>query len=702
MLKNFLYAFGLFFLPLCLSAQDWTLQNPLTDPITLRDVYIDTTGFGWTGGEGGKLFYTTDFGQSWIDRSLPETFGTIEYLDYVPGSNGMHLVVAGGETAYSLDAGQTWTEVAITGITTGAFKGLNAQADTAIYLISNQGLLFKSADGGMSWNQVALPVQIEWRSIDFLDANQGWLGSRDGDILHTSDGGQSWTVLHDTTFGNAVYLDFLNAQVGFMSMDKSFFKTQDGGLTWDTLAKGVHTFAINDLVAINEMDILVTQGAKVAVTHDGGLNWVSEFNHPYIGTGNWGLHAHPDGKVWAANRWRSLLYTSDAGDSWVDLFPAFKGFLGEIDAYDGKNILAAGSRSMMIRSQNSGLDWEELTLNLPPDLSAQGLEMLSDSVYILISANGFYSSRDAGQTWSQDTSLSNGILRMLTADPFGNLYALHSMGNLYRSTDSGHSWVAIPIPGTQSRSTAWLNSDVGMLTASAGRVFRTQDGGTTWDTVQTGASSTLDPITWASEQEVWVLRSGFSDSALYSADAGLTWTNMALPRRMSWRRLEFQDSLNGWIVGGNSTQGYIAETRDGGQTWTEVRTGFLSYFDVSIPVVSDTLMVWACGSGGAIEFLGTIDTSTNDTSGTTSIWSQAASDWKVYPNPSQGSISFLTPFGTGQPLSLQVFDLQGHQRSAYNWSEVPQAFDLSHLPSGWYLLRMHQGNRTAFRRWKKE
>ena len=76
---------------------------------------------------------------------------------------------------------------------------------------------------------------------------------------------------------------------------------------------------------------------------------------------------------------------------------------------------------MMIRSQNSGLDWEELTLNLPPDLSAQGLEMLSDSVYILISANGFYSSRDAGQTWSQDTSLSNGILRMLTADPFGNL-----------------------------------------------------------------------------------------------------------------------------------------------------------------------------------------------------------------------------------------------------------------------------------------
>ncbi|MEM9983751.1 MAG: YCF48-related protein [Bacteroidota bacterium] len=702
MLRCFLYACCLFLLPFTLVAQDWTLQNPLSDPITLRDVYIDTTGFGWTGGEASKLYYTIDFGQSWIDRSLPETFGTIEYLEYVPGSSGQHLIVAGEATAYSLDAGQTWTEVAITGVTTGSFKGLEAKADTAIYLISNQGLLLKSADGGMSWNQLSLPIQVEWRSIDFLDANQGWLGSRDGHILQTADGGQTWTVLHDTTFGNAVYLDFLHPQVGFMSMDKSFFKTQDGGLTWDTLATGVHTFAINDIVAINEMDILVTQGARVAVSHDGGANWVSDFNHPYVGTGNWGLHAHPDGKVWAANRWRSLLYTTDAGDNWVDLFPAFKGFLGEIDAYDKKNILAAGSHSMMIRSQNGGLDWEELTPNLPPNLSAQGLEMLSDSVYVLVSANAFFSSRDAGQTWNQDTSLSNGILRMLTTDASGNLYALHSMGNLYHSTDSGRSWLAIPIPGTQSRSTAWLNRDIGLLTASAGRVFRTQDGGATWDTVQTGATSTLDPVTWASEREVWVLRSGFSDSALYSSDAGQTWTSIALPRRMSWRRVEFQDSLNGWIVGGNSTQGFIAETRDGGQTWTEVRTGFLPYFDVTAPMEVDTLMVWVCGSGGAIEFLGTLDTTTSDSNSTSTIWNQAATDWEVYPNPSQGSVSFLTPFGSEQPLSLQVFDIQGRQLAAYDWGEVPQAVDLSQLPSGCYLLRMHQGNRTAFRRWKKE
>jgi len=680
-------------------AQDWTLQNPLPDPVSLYDVYIDTAGFGWTGGEASKVYYTTDFGQTWEERSLPTSFGNIFYLDYVPGSNGQHVVVAGGKTAYSLDAGQTWTEVPITSVTTGAFNGIRAMADTAIYLISNRGLLFKSPDGGASWNQITLPLEEEWKSLDFVDVNTGWLGSIAGKILKTTDGGQTWSV--DSSHNSLIKLDFLDADIGFMVDGQDFLKTEDGGDSWDLVVPVTFTFAINDIAAIDSQNILVAQGARMAVTHDGGQSWLSNFNHPYVGTTNRGIDAHADGKAWAANRWRSMLYTEDAGDTWVDQFPAFKGFLGFVDAYDKQHVLAAGNRSHLIRTSNSGLDWEELTDNLPPDTDSEGIEMLSDSVYVMVAGDEVLSSRDAGMTWVVDTAIGTGFFRVLTADPMHNLFALHSGGDIYASTDSGRSWLLIEVPSTQARGTAWLSREVGMASATAGRVYRTEDGGLSWDTVETGATSTLANMTWASDEHVWVLRSGFSDSILYSKDGGMSWAGSALPRRTSWRNLVFEDSLKGWVVGGTSTAGYIAATTDGGQTWTEVRAGMLPYFDVTFPSTTDTTMVWACGSGGGVEFFGTIDTMVDDTN-TVSIWQQASTDWNLYPNPSQGSLSMETPYGPEQAVEVQVFDLQGRMLESYAWETVPASIDLSHLPDGWYLVRLHQGNRIAFRRWHKQ
>ena len=693
-------------------AQEWALQNPLPDPVALHDVYIDTTGFGWIGGEGGLCYYTTDFGQNWEARNLPPSFGDILHLAYVPGSGGQHVVVAGGKTAYSLDAGQTWTEVPLTGISTGAFNGLTAPADTALYLISNQGKLLKSADGGATWAPLSLPFEIEWVSLDFLTPNLGWLGSREGDILHTTDGGQSWTVLHDSTFAGRIELQFLSPQHGYMAAGRDVCQTHDGGQSWDTLALSALPFLVHEIAVIDSLNLLATQGARMAVSHDGGLTWVSDFNHPYVGTTNRGISVHPDGKVWAANRWRSLLYSTDFGDTWVDLFPAFKGFLGSIDAFDAHHVLAAGSRSHLIRTQNGGLDWEELTANLPPDLNLQGVEMLSAAHYVIATDDAeLMSSRDSGLTWQLDTAIGSGFFRSLSTDTLGNLYALHTTADIYASTDSGASWTLIPVPGTQGRNMAWLTDSLGLVAATAGRIFRTEDRGASWDTIQTGFAETPGVITWATAQDVWVLARGFSDSVWYSGDAGFTWVKYALPRRGGWRNIGFSDRQHGWIIGGGSTEGYIVETTDGGQTWTEVRTGPLSYFDLTLAPRVDTPTVWVCGSGGGIDFFGILDTTASDTAGsdttggdssTTVIWSQASPDWQVYPNPSQGKLTLKTPYGPEQALRLELLDLHGRVVASYAWAQVPPSIDLHQLPRGWYLLRMQQGDRIAFRRWKRE
>ena len=680
------------------------LQSPLENPSELFDVYVDTSGFGWTAGLNGTVYYTADWGQTWEDRSLPTDFGPVLTLAYVPGSNGQRVVVAGEQIAYSTDAGLTWTEVGPPS-SLGNLTHSAALSDTAIFLTNDRGVLLRSRDGGATWTEVSLPIEEAWTSLQFVEDTLGWLGSRYGDILRSTDGGQSWTVLHDSTFEGRIELHFFTPDFGYAASGKDFIRTLDGGQTWDTLAQHILTRLVHDLVAIDYLHILATQGPFMAVSHDGGLTWQSDYNHPYVGTSNRGLHAHADGKVWAANKFRSLLYSSDHGDTWQDQFPGFKGFLGKIAAYDAQTVVAAGS-GWFIRTQNSGLDWEELTTNLPTDLSAQGLLALSEQDFIIAGANELLSSHDGGLTWTTDTSFSSGLLRDLTRDPQGHVYALQTAVGVLASADSGRSWRVIEGPVNQARGLSWPTDSSGYLASSAGRIFRTLDGGATWDTLTTGASARLERIAWSSAQDVWVLRGGFSDSVLHSADAGATWERIALTRRYSWRSLAFSDSLRGWIVGGRSADGYVLQTTDGGQTWTEVREQPVGIFDLTVPYRADTLMFWACGQGGLVDFYGTVDTTAADTSSndttTTSFWQQAAPDFQLYPNPSQGSIAFKTPFASTQPLALQVFDLQGRPVAAYAWPQVPEQVDLSALPAGLYLMRLQQGNRLAVRRWQKE
>jgi hypothetical protein len=79
--------------------------------------------------------------------------------------------------------------------------------------IFQQGELFKTTDGGISWNEMEnyrsfggyYPI---FNSVHFSDRNNGWIVSNDGFILSTTNGGDSWTAqspagqctLHSTFF----------------------------------------------------------------------------------------------------------------------------------------------------------------------------------------------------------------------------------------------------------------------------------------------------------------------------------------------------------------------------------------------------------------------------------------------------------------------------------------------------------------------
>ena len=129
--------------------------------------------------------------------------------------------------------------------------------------------VYKSTDGGTSWNKVGLPnsehignLVIDPRNSDVVYiASQGPLWSSGGDrgLYKTTDGGKTWTeldVLRDSqdTGANEVLIDPANPDVLYVAMwqrrratgqfvgggpESGIYKSTNAGKTWTKLATGL-------------------------------------------------------------------------------------------------------------------------------------------------------------------------------------------------------------------------------------------------------------------------------------------------------------------------------------------------------------------------------------------------------------------------------------------------------------------------------
>lgn len=109
----------------------------------------------------------------------------------------------------------------------------------------NGNVLFKSTNGGLSFQQVTLPSLPGVRLIyaHFLTATTGWLScssDNKGYIYKTTNGGLSWTLLNDPdAMSIGLYkMKFFDANTGYALTDLwEVSKTSNGGSLWEPLGR---------------------------------------------------------------------------------------------------------------------------------------------------------------------------------------------------------------------------------------------------------------------------------------------------------------------------------------------------------------------------------------------------------------------------------------------------------------------------------
>ena len=158
--------------------------------------------------------------------------------------------------------------------------------------------------------------------------------------------------------------------------------------------------------------------------------------------------------------------------------------------------------------------------------------------------------------------------------------------------ESSWSWQHPYPTGAHIYGIQFINNNNGWIVTVMGAVFRTDDGGISWEELYRipGATKLLSGIFFKTVSEGWA--SGEDGILLHTIDGGLSWAT-SNPSSNTLVSIEFIDDNYGSIVGHGGT---ILRTMNGGDSWQTQGSGITSpIYDVSF---ADPTTGWATGSAG--------------------------------------------------------------------------------------------------------
>src|SRR6202041_519179 len=312
-------------------------------------------------------------------------------------------------------------------------KGSPAQSDR-LFASQTSGwfgqMIQRSDDGGENWE----PVGNEFNYEGTPGTHQWYDGTQ-----HPWEFKRVWHLEPSLTDPDEVYAGV---------EDAALFRTTDGAHTWQEVAglrghgtgpmwqPGAGGLCLHTIIldAKNPKRMFIAISAAGAFrTDDGGTTWRPlnrGLRSPYIPDPNAeighcvhhiAMHPNRPGVLFMQKHW-DVMRSENAGDSWEEVsgnLPSDFGFVIDVHAHEPETIYVVPIKSdgehfvpdgklRVYRSRNGGNEWEALTKGLPQAncyvnvlRDAMAVDSLDKcGVYFGTTGGQVYASADAGDTWS--------------------------------------------------------------------------------------------------------------------------------------------------------------------------------------------------------------------------------------------------------------------------------------------------------------
>ncbi|MBL7891419.1 MAG: T9SS type A sorting domain-containing protein [Bacteroidia bacterium] len=502
----------------------------------------------------------------------------------------------------SIVCSQTWTSIGPYG---GYFKDFTIHPTNSQIIITgsdDSGGLWKSTDGGQTWNLITgmFPNFTGWKVVfDKLNPNIIYacdLYSRYG-LIKSSDGGLTWQIINsglNTQYDKMVTglviangkHDTLLICTGYEKSGtpprpgNGVFKSVNGGLTW--IASGLQGTTTPCIGSNgNGGAIFVgTRGAGLKITTDLGGTWN---NHPQIPLTADITEIETDSNVVMVSAGFSGIYLStDYGTNFTNI-----GLTGEFN-FD-INIFRKTPFVQLFSSTFSGLKkytsqtglWTAVSHTELNNHLVMGIASRNNDIYLSNFTNGLIlKSTDAGVNWNSVTQSPKateiGSLYIEKTNPnhiMTSLLGTYNVGGLSgkecisETTDGGVTWLRkgpIGHGGVLTKAPNSLNTF--FLGVFGQGLFKTTDGFTTYSNIRTGNKLILDVIVNPSNSlEILISELDLTTNTyaiLKSTNGGSSFVNTS---SLITTKLEY-DASNTSIVYAATFSG-LYKSIDGGSTW---------------------------------------------------------------------------------------------------------------------------------------
>lgn len=452
---------------------------------------------------------------------------------------------------HTRDGGKTWQIVADTPDT---FSRLDFASPVKGWGLGKEWL-YVTSDGGKTWKQQLKGSfdagQGVWKTdIDFINEQVGWL-TEEGSVLQTQDGGKTWGEMKipPSGFPDSLYsISFTTPKKGWLmrgncsqpNCNLTLLKTQDGGNTWDPIASG----GFND-----------KNGTLPSFRSPDEIFFLDDLHGWFVGAFyNLGVSTVDGGKSW-----QELSGVITIAGPALHQLRMFNPLQGIADHW-------TGGFYAVVRTDNGGKTWEQIFPPLAPIRNLQffdfmhgiGLRNENTSSFLL-------STTDGGKTWLKGEDLSSCDTQFLNDKAgwgicnFGQASSLY--GKLYRTIDGGKSWQLVVTPDSLVQINAhFMDAEIGVVSDNWDRLFGTQDSGKTWQPVQI----TQGKFPLRDDQAGWLM--GSYKTLDHADKTDTTWVPVLEVGSIS----QFDPVTNSVAYVSANYYCELLKTIDGGRTWTRI------------------------------------------------------------------------------------------------------------------------------------
>lgn len=203
-----------------------------------------------------------------------------------------------------------------------------------------------------------------------------------------------------------------------------------------------------------------------------------------------------------------------------------RAMLTAVQFLDARRGYAAGHDGVVLGTQDGGETWS--LLRATPGVEQPILSLHFDNVEHGFAVGLFgwaIETHDGGHTWAE-RHLGSGDdadrhLYHVFASPQGTLLVAGEAGTVYRSGDGGATWNAIAVGGKGSLWYGKALADGTLLVCGIrGHLYRSRDDGLSWQAVRSDTTQSLTGIAQLADGSVVV--AGMSGTVLRSSDGGAT------------------------------------------------------------------------------------------------------------------------------------------------------------------------------------